>query len=112
MKMTQKLIEVAYRLAPKGGGDDETARAVAKLLDGWNKLAASVAKLREEAAKLKAEAEKKQRENEAAIEALRRTCLHPSTTGRDAGIYADFYNECDVCGANTRPKHEQGLDRR
>ena len=112
MTMTPKLIETAIRLAPKGLSDGETARAVAKVLDGWNKLAAEVAKLKEQAAKLKAEAEKKQREIQAAIDAIRRTCPHPSVTRRDAGIYADFYSECDVCGADTRPKHEQGLDRR
>jgi len=112
MTMTPKIIKAALQMAPKGLSVNETARAVAKLLGEWDTLAASVAKLKEEAAKLKEQAEKKQREIQAAMDTLCRTCPHPSTTGRPAGIYCDFYNECDVCGANARPQPERGLDRR
>jgi len=112
MTMTPKIVKAALQLAPKGLSDDETARAVAKLLDEWSETARAVAGLRTKAEKMKEEAEKKQRENQAAMDAIRRSCPHPSTTGRPAGIYCDFYNECDVCGYDSRPQPERGLDRR
>ena len=112
MKMTPKIIEAAIKMAPQGLSVNETAREFANLLDEWEKIAAALAGLRTKAEKLREEAEKKQREIQAAIDAIRRTCPHPSTTHRDAGIYGDSCNECDVCGANTRPKPERGLDRR